>query len=142
MSVRLTWQGLTELRTALRNLPADLAAEGGQIVASHAERAFSTVQGQYTAVAHSGTLAARLREAQEPGAMRFGVVYSVSSRAPHAWMYEHGTKRRQTANGANRGVMPAAHVFVTEMQRERRLMYHELAELLRRAGFEVSGDAA
>lgn len=138
----MTWEGMAELRAALRRLPDDLAGEAGHIVEAAANAAAAEVRQGYQA---------RLKgHGRQPGRLVGGVSVSrfeagraaaaavLKSDAPHAWMFEHGTQARHTDLGANRGAMPPAHVFVPAAMRVRARMYEELAALVRRAGLEVT----
>lgn len=135
---RLTFTGLTEFKTALRNLPVELTAEGGDIVAGAAERAQRETQAVYPE-GPTGNL--RRRVTREQGSQsKFGASFSVRSRAPHAHIFEKGTGMRQTAKGANRGRMPeadASQQMIPVVIRNRRLMFDKLKDLVRRAGFQV-----
>jgi hypothetical protein len=73
-----------------------------------------------------------------------GVMYGTSgvlgayvrSRAPHAWLYEHGTttRRNYTRKNALRGRMPARAVLIRVAPDERQLLYADLADLLAQEG--------
>lgn len=71
----------------------------------------------------------------------FGCRYVVTNVSKHALPFENGTQVRHTALGANRGAMPPGHVFIPVMERQRRRMYEQLGDLLRRQGLTVTGDA-
>ncbi len=138
MSAKVSWYGLDALRAELRRLPEDLKAEGGEIVLRRATAAESRVVAGYEAHRRTGNLASHVSiVVQASGPL--GSVVVVKSTARHAALFEIGTQARHTSLGANRGSMPAAHVFVPVMVQERRTMYEELAELLRRHGLAVSG---
>lgn len=140
MSVsRFEWDGLAELREALRHLPEALAGEAADIVESAANSAVADVRAAYP-TGPTGTLLKRLEMTFTRS--RFGTVAIVRNKAPHSHLYERGTKdRRYTTKRGNdhrTGVMPAAHVFIPVMQRRRREMYARLRELLVRHGLIVS----
>jgi len=105
MSSSLTWQGLDDLRDALRSLPDDLTASAGPIVLNHALEADRTIETDYPRV--TGNLKAGVR-LEVANANRFGVAARVRSGSPHASMFERGTKDRRTRRGWNRGSMPPA----------------------------------
>jgi len=143
---RFVWDGLAELKAALRSLPSELATDALEIVNRHGLRAADRVRANYEAHRHTGNLAEHVK-VQTVSAGRFGAAVVVKSTAKHAFLFEYGTagKHRYTTKGAHRGVMPPApptHAFVPVMQQERRLMYGDFAALLERAGFVVVGHAA
>lgn len=127
-------EGLTELREALKQLPADLTQEAAVIVWAHAEAAKQEIQAKYPV--NTGNLA---------GSMtidRRTAVYTASAllknRARHAYIYEHGSEMRYTDTGVSRGKMPPGRVFIPIAIRHRTIMTHALIDLVRRAGFQVS----
>src|SRR3954471_18717418 len=133
------WEGLMELRRELRTLPDRLTGAAFDIVRRHTDNTYVELMRRY---AHKrgdlqrGVTSQTLRT-------QFAVTGWVKSRAPHAWMYEHGTKARATTGarsvraGAVRGRMPAANILIPTAIRERALMYDEFAALLTREGLRV-----
>lgn len=130
--------GLDELREELRRLPAELRDQGRTIVLGQANGAAASIRAAYPKRAQ--TLADSVMVTTFDSS-QFGAGATVKNTAYHAWMFENGTQARHTALGANRGVMPAGHVFIPELMRHRRAMWQQLTELLRTAGLQVSGDA-
>jgi hypothetical protein len=139
MSATLTWNGLDELRDALRDLPRALATEAGAIVSTAAEGVRDDVVAAYEAHRYSGNLAEHVVLATSAHG-QFGVAFRLRSTAKHAWMFENGTMVRHSEFG-NRGQMPAAHVFIPACIRRRRTMYDQLKDMLERHGLKVSGSA-
>ena len=138
MSVnKLVFEGLDGLRQALRQLPAELAAEAGPIVERRAHNTAAAVRAEYAAHRVSGNLASRVTVSLEQP--RFGASSTVRSAAPHAALFEFGTQLRRTASGAGRGSAPPHPTVIPIAIRERRAMTAELIELVKRAGFEVTG---
>ena len=150
MSASLTWSGLEELKAALRALPAALAAEGGHIVEGAANGALAEVKRNYTVrLGRDGPRST----AGRPGDLRdkldvrklqtgpFGVAVVLRYRDKAAAWFENGTQVRHTARGLPRGRMPPRPTFIPAVRAARRLMYGQLAELVRRQGLEVSGNA-
>jgi hypothetical protein len=136
---RIQWQGLTEFKTALRNLPEELTDEGGDIVATASERAQRETQSGYPQ-GPTGNLRARVTREQESASSKFGASFRVRSGAPHSYIFENGTRTRQTAKGANRGRMPEAaesQKMIPVVIRNRRVMFERLKDLVRKAGFQV-----
>lgn len=138
MSVKLNFEGMNELRTALQNLPDDLAAEAEGIVTATAQDAKSSIQQGYP-VGPTGNLQKRVTMASN-AAHRAASVAIVKSAAPHAWIFEKGTRNRITRKGARRGRMPQApesERMLPKVIRLRARMTNQLIEVVRRAGFEV-----
>lgn len=136
---RFVFEGLDDVRTALRNLPSELTGEASHIVEGNANGAAATVKAHYARV--SGTLVDGVSVETVRGQFSTGAI--VKSKAPHAWMYENGTQVRHTDKGANRGAMPPAppgRAFIPAIIRARRRMYEQLADLVRRKGLVVTGD--
>lgn len=134
---RLVFEGLSELRAALRQLPTELAGEASGIVIGAAESAASLIVGSYpsrTAELRKGVKVTT--ESIGP----YGAGAKVRNSGKLSSIFENGTQARHTAIGANRGSMPPGHVFVPIVIRERRKMYVKLRELLVRHGLSVSGE--
>jgi hypothetical protein len=137
MPNRVTFDGLAEFKAELRNLPAHLRDEADGIVLSAVNTASREVVDKYPTVTGNLKDGVKVIKA-EAGA--FGVVYALKSMANHAHLYEYGTQARQTALGYNRGPMPAKPTVVPVAIRHRRQMYDELMAMLRREGFQVTGN--
>lgn len=136
--VRLQWQGMNEFKEALRKLPEHLANEAGEIVVASAEGAARTIQANYPQ-GPTGNLKRGVTVSRERS--RVSTAAKVTSRAPHAHLFEFGTRRRMTNNHANRGVMPeapASQAFIPAVIRARARMTDALIALLEREGFLVS----
>jgi hypothetical protein len=129
-------QGLEELRAALRSLPEDLAREAGDIVVAHADEVARQAQAAYPE--SRGVL--RSRVSVERNISKHTTAAIVRSRAPHAWLYEFGSRERATRTGASRGQMPQAPEgsrFIPLAIRARARMMDALKAIVRRAGFVV-----
>jgi len=138
MSARVSWSGLDELRRALNALPQDLAREAHAIVVAHATGAEHDIEVGYPE-GPSGNLRARVSTSIE-GA-RAGTTAIVRSRAPHAGIFEKGTRRRRTNRGWNRGAMPQPPVsqrMVPKAIAWRERMYRSLLMMCERHGLVVS----
>lgn len=134
---RLIIEGLTELRAALRALPAELTAEAGGIVDDAGELAKAEIMQRYPR--RTGNLRNHVTVSTiSAGQFAAGVV--VKSTAKHAHIFEVGTQARHNKLGANRGSMPPGNVFVPAIVRQRRKMYDRLKDLLVRHGLVVSGE--
>ena len=140
MSVRFYFVGLEELKTALRNLPAELTSEGGHIVEGRANGAAATIKGGYPS--RSGELRDKLTV--EHTRSRFGARSIVRNSSKYADEFEHGSEARHyvTKNGVKHltGKMPPNPLFTQTVIRARRAMYDDLRGLLTRAGLQVSGE--
>jgi len=153
-SIKMQMEGLDELRKTLQQLPEHLIKEASDIVIAHAELAQREVQDAYpvrTTNLHPtarrrtpwfppGNLKARVRMVKNRAVVFTSAV--VQSRAPHAWLYENGTKGRprKTDKGWNRGPMPEAPLdkkMIPRVMRIRARMIKALIELVERAGLEV-----
>ncbi len=147
MGASVRWDGLDELRAALRSLPADLAAEASGIVTGAAEGAKSEIVSAYQARRRTGNLAKGvkiIRGATNIVSSRFGVGLMVTSTAEHAWLFENGSQARHYVTVAGKkhltGSMPPARIFVPIAIRRRRLMHDQLKAMLVRHGLSVSGE--
>jgi hypothetical protein len=138
MSGELQWTGLRELEDDLRRLPDDLTGEASHIIEAAANGAAAEIKPRYGV--KTGNLRDHL-EVRETHDGPFSAGYVVINTAKHAGLYESGTQARHTDIGANRGRMPAAHVFIPVAIRKRRQMYEQLKAMVERHGLEVSGDA-
>ena len=140
---KFVFTGLDELREALRNLPADLAAEGAGYVTGAAQAAEAEIRGVYAEHVASGKLVARL--SVETSTSQFGASARVKDTAPHAWIFENGSQARHWASGKGTGAMwgktaqPPTHVFVRTAQKHRRRMYDNDRAMLERHGLLVTG---
>lgn len=135
---KLVFEGLFELRDALRQLPAALTAEASAIVVDAANGAKADIVNDYPA--RTGELKSKVSVTVQ-AAGTLAVVAIVKNTSPLANIFENGTQARHTSLGANRGSMPPGHVFIPNVARRRRQMYEKLKELLRSQGLVVSGDA-
>lgn len=126
--------GLAEFRRALRDLPAHAQEKAGYIT-------------EDAGVSMAATLRAEYPEG-ETGNLRKGV--KVEQIGPLAWrvrsagiatIFNKGTGRRFTKRtGANRGVMPAAHLFIPAATRVRAMMLSRLVAMVEReTGARIEG---
>jgi len=139
MAASVKWDGLDELKAYLRTLPATLSGEGNAIVHAHARMAQQDVQRGYPV--RTGNLQRGVRITFN-AVSRYGAGAVVASTAPHAHLYERGTKVRATSEGWNRGAMPEApqeKKAVPKFVRWRIRMYAQLAAMMERNGLKVSG---
>jgi len=146
MAARVTWEGLEAFKVDLRKMPEHLRDEAVSITANAAHTAAQEIVDEYPTV--TGNLKDGVKTAKMTTG-NYGAGYIVKStaistrgtRTDLALVYENGWQTRQTDLGANRGAMPPNPVVARVATRRRRQMYDELANMLRREGFEVTGDA-
>ena len=139
MSARVELKGMAEFRQALRQLPDELASEGSAIVDAHAQEHARVTEQIYGDHQRTGRLRRGVTTQTEHGRAFAGAI--VRTRAPHAWLFDNGSRTRRTGSGANRGMMPArpeSERFVPRAIRARVKMMTQLKDLVRRAGFVVS----
>lgn len=135
---RFTWSGLEELKAQLRALPSELGVEAAHIVEGRANGAAAIIKRGYPS--RSGDLRDELDVEHTRSA--FGARSTVINRSKHAAPFDRGSETvRITTAGISRGKMPPNPIFTQTIIRERRAMYGDLAELLRRKGLTVTGDA-
>lgn len=143
MSTRFVFQGLEELKAALRSLPHDLSGEAGHIVEGATNSAEQRIKAEYSRHRVTGELADHVQASITHTA--YGVEGTVKNTSKLAQIFERGTEARHyvTVRGNTHatGRMPPFHVFVPAIVRERRRMYQQLKEMLVRYGLLVSGDA-
>jgi hypothetical protein len=139
VSARVTFEGLDELRDALRQLPSELVQEASGIVQRAADNAAQDIRANYQAHRRSGNLAEHVKVVPM-SVGQFGAGVEVRSTAKHAHLYEDGTQARHTSIGANRGSMPPGHAFRPPAIRRRKSMYDALKAMLVRHGLIVSGE--
>ncbi len=134
----LRFDGLNELRAQLRQLPEDLAGEASHIIEGVANGVASDVKRHYP-IGKTGNLVRGVIVTHFEGSkVAAGAI--VKSAAKHAWIFEHGTRQRRNAKGANRGRMPEApegQRMIPVVIRARRRMYELLFDMLRRHGLQV-----
>ena len=130
MASRFVWQGLSELRAALRALPTELATNAADVVEGAADDAAARIVAAYPE--KSGELRKGVQVIKARGQFSTGAI--VRNRSPHAHLFEAGTATRHTALGYNRGAMPPGRVFVPIVIRVRRQMERALMAVCKRAG--------
>lgn len=139
---RLVFDGLDELRAALRRLPDDLTGEASHIVEGAANGAAATIGAGYAV--KSGELLEGLT-VTHAHAGKYGAGMVVKNTAKHAWLYDNGSEARHyvTASGAEHatgkmwGRRPPTHLFVRSVVRARRRMFEQLKAMVTRHGLVV-----
>jgi hypothetical protein len=136
---RLKFDGLEELRASLRHLPVDLRDDAEVIVFDSAKDAERDIRAGYQSHRRSGELADKLEVVQLKGQGTAFAGALIQNKSKLAFIFENGTEARHTNIGANRGSMPAAHVFVPAVIKRRREMYDKLREMMRKHNLTVTG---
>jgi hypothetical protein len=103
----VTWSGLDSFKRELQVLTSDLVSEAEGILLESAFSARDEIAAAYPYV--EGGLRRGLTIVPSRGMVLAGA--ELKNLAPHAWLYEHGTKARANKHGDNRGVMPARPTF-------------------------------
>jgi len=143
---------MDELRRQLRALPEELAAEAGNVVTQYANAAMRAVQSNYP-VRQTGFHPTKRRKSSwfPPGNLKARMSVNsnlskvtttaiVRATAPHAHLYEFGTKKRYHDNGKSVGAMPKAtpdKSSIVIYMRVRANMIEALKDIVRKAGMEV-----
>jgi hypothetical protein len=135
VSFKLEFQGLSELREALLNLPAELRDDAAAIIAETAAAAEADIKAGYLARARSGDLADATEVIAIPPRNDFAAAAAVFNAKKYATWFENGTNTRQTGLGLNRGQsQPPGNVFIPRILKHRAAMFDRLAAMLRRHG--------
>ena len=140
--IAVKWDGLEELKAALRQLPEELTAEASHIVEGIANGAIVDMRAEYP----TGELT-RLLAQSTLSEGPFGVGIRIRNGSGYAWMWDHGTRARhwnsrsKKSTGAMWGKTKPPHTFGRVMAQSRRRMYGQLKQMLERAGLTVRGDA-
>lgn len=139
MSSLVVWDGLNELRDALKAMPEECAGEAGHLLDGAANGAYVDISGAYPSRTGNLRKGMRLNKAMKRGLV---VGAEVKNIAPHANIFELGTQARHTSLGANRGSMPPGRVFVPRIIKARRRLTQDLKDMVARTtGAVVTGDA-
>jgi hypothetical protein len=140
---RIVFDGLDELKAALRALPAELTVEASREVEGAGNGAAVAIRTVYGAHRVTGHLQESVTVEQRQ-AGQFAAAVVVKANDPIAWLFDNGSQARHWAGGKSTGIMwgntPPTHVFVKTMIAARRKMYDKLRDLLERKGLVVSGN--
>lgn len=131
MSADLAWNGLSELRQALADLPGAVRAEFKPVIEQAGQQIVSETTAAY---AEDGVprLAQGMRVESSQDAEDLSVRIRLTS--PTAHLREFGTADRYTASGAFRGRQPARPVFIPIVERVRGEVAERLAAKLEDVG--------
>lgn len=112
--LEVQWTGLDTFEDELKTMVADLVEEANAIMLESAEAAKADIAAAYPF--KSGALRAGLTITPARGTVLAGA--TLTQRAPHGWIYEHGTRIRENKFKQNRGFSgphptfePIAHAY-------------------------------
>jgi hypothetical protein len=103
------WTGLDSFKQELQVLTMNLVDEAQAILTESAEAAKAHIAAAYP-VGKTGNLRAGLKLLPARGLVLAG--WELVQTAPHGYLYEHGTRPRETRQRWNRGVMPGNPTFI------------------------------
>lgn len=138
MSNHIRLDGFDAFVRQLQTLPEEIRAEARGILVDETEQAAAEIAQRYRA-GGTGNLQRSVRTRYPSESVLIGIAQAT---APHAHLYEWGTRDRRGPGGAYRGRMPAAdraRNIVAIADRHRARLRQRLADLLRRIGFQVEG---
>lgn len=136
MTVTVEWQGkgIAGLIAAIKQVPEAVQREADTAIDGVADGMVSAVKAQYRR-GRTGTLQRGVRKRKLAP-----LAYQVRSAAPHAHLYEFGTRQRQTKRGANRGAMPRfGPIFGVEKMRWGAKFERDMRDVLQRSVRSASG---
>lgn len=138
MSAKIVVEGLSELQTWLRQLPVHLTAEAFNVIDDTVEVTAAQLTQSYP-LGDTGNLRKGVKT--DMTSSNFGVAGIVRSTSKHAHLWEFGTQSRKTKKGWSRGKAPSHKELglVPIAQRNRKRMNAQLIEIVKKAGFEISG---
>jgi hypothetical protein len=102
------WTGLDSFKHELQVLTAGLVDEANAILLESAQAAKADIAAAYPI--KSGNLRRGLVLRPVKGIVLAGM--ELLQKAPHGYIYEHGTRSRETKDRKNRGVMKATPTFI------------------------------
>jgi len=135
-AAQFVFHGAEEFRAMLREMGAAFADDAYTLAVTEIETAEANVKAAY-AVA-DGDLVEGVTVIKKK--TRTGVSVTLKNKAHHAWLYDNGSVTRQNRRGANRGRMPAKHVFDREMVLARKRFVENIKAMMVRRGLKVTGD--
>jgi hypothetical protein len=104
----VTWNGLDSFKRELQVLTSDLVSEAEGILVESAFAAGDAIRAAYPYV--EGALQRGVTVTPSRGMVLAGA--ELTNTAPHAYLYEHGTKVRANKHGDNRGQMKGTPTFI------------------------------
>ena len=132
------FNGLDTFMDELRVLTSGLVDEANAILTESAEAARRDIAAAYPA--RSGALRRGLTLKPARGTVLAGL--ELVQRAPHGWLYEHGSKVRHTTEGLHRGRMPFNPTFTPIAAAYRRTAMSDIMyRLYAHGATRVTGEA-
>ena len=148
MPAKIELVGWDAMIQQLTHEPEAIREEVRPLIHEHTEGTAEDLRRAYPEASHTahgtGVLRSRVRTVYPSSSLNIGVV---QSRAPHAYIYHWGSKKRKTRAGWNRGVMhqgkDRSGAFVEPLvpiarSRRRRLM-RAIETILERRGYVITG---
>jgi hypothetical protein len=133
----VTFQGLDRFKQQLRTLSPTLLEEADQILRDGAEAAKADIVAAYPRVTGNLKRGVKVRAAR--GSAIGGV--ELKQTAPHGHLYEYGTVRRFTHEGAHRGQMAGTPTFGPIAAQHQRLALTAVIQRIQAEGASVEGEA-
>src|SRR5262245_19064619 len=130
MKARMRWRGLKELRQQLRELAPELTEATDPLAQYAARGAADELRARYEARRRKGNLARGVKAYEGKHATPTRAIWRVTSWAPHALLFELGTRYAAPAN-----------LFIPITRQYRRAFYQSVGALLRTFNFRVYGEA-
>lgn len=127
----VTWNGLSEFRSLLKNMPDELVGEASKIVMDTAQRARKDIEAAYPQ-GPTGNLKRGVRM-EVQAVSRGGTAARVRSTARHAHLFEGGYRGK-----APRRTVPESQQMIPIAIRARRQMYVELIRMVQAHGLTVT----
>jgi hypothetical protein len=133
----VTWSGLDSFKRELQAMTQHLVSETEGIMVQSAFDAGDAIRSAYPYV--EGGLRRGIVVVPHRGLVLAGA--ELKNIAPHAWLYEHGTRPRANRFGDNRGRMPARPTFDPIAQSYRAQAIAQVVDLLYQSGADtVTGE--
>jgi hypothetical protein len=134
----VTWNGLDSFKRELQVLTSDLVSEAEGILVESAFAAGDAIRASYPYV--EGALQRGVTVIPSRGIVLAGA--ELKNLAPHAYIYEHGTKVRANKAGDNRGFLHPTPTFIpiAAAYRERAIQ-DVIFRLYQHGATRVTGDA-
>lgn len=134
--IKFTLGGVAVEQSKFKQFPSFLAAQAQAALVSLGTTVAADIAAAYPR--KSGKLAAAMTVRSQPRKTKARVV--IVNRARYALIYDIGWHRRTTKKThANRGLMPAANVFIPRVMKARETMLEKVAAIMRAEGLTVSG---
>jgi hypothetical protein len=136
VSIRVTLTGFDELLKQMADAPREIREEAMERVRFVTESAANEMRAGYGRHRVTGNLVGSVKTTYPSDDVIVGIAHAT---APHAHLFQWGTKKRRNASGANRGRMPVADQpnVVDLARRWRQVLKRDLMAMMERLGFQV-----